>query len=72
MIGIYPRALNENHFQIPALILGEGVDPVVYEKIATQPDILATVIDLSGIDKPNYLIRHILFLVIKNRICLCV
>jgi len=37
-------------FHIPALILGADVNPSVYTKIATQPDLLATALDLIGID----------------------
>jgi len=60
-----------NHFQIPALILGEGVEPAVYNKIATQPDILATAIDLLGIDKPNYpIMGHSIFSDKKQNIAL--
>ena len=39
-----------NMFHIPALILGGGVKPLVYKKIVTQPDILATALDLLGLD----------------------
>jgi len=37
-------------FQIPALILGGGIEALKYEKIATQPDVLATALDLIGVD----------------------
>ena len=37
-------------FHIPALILGEGVKAKVYNKIASQPDVLATAIDYLGKD----------------------
>ncbi len=37
-------------FQIPGLILGDSVKPLVYEKITTQPDVLATALDLIGLD----------------------
>ncbi len=39
-----------NMFHIPGLILGEGIKPMVYDKIATQPDVLATALDLIGLD----------------------
>ncbi len=37
-------------FHIPAMILGDGIEPFVYDKIATQPDVLATALDLIGLD----------------------
>ena len=37
-------------FHIPALILGEGVKAKVYNKIVSQPDVLATAIDYLGRD----------------------
>jgi phosphoglycerol transferase MdoB-like AlkP superfamily enzyme len=39
-----------NMFHIPALILGEGVEPREYTKLASQPDVLATAIDYLGKD----------------------
>lgn len=60
-----------NRFHIPALILGEGIPPGKYEKIATQPDILATSLDLIGIDKLNYPIQgHSIFSDKKQNIAL--
>ncbi len=43
-----------NMFHIPALILGGGVKPKIYDNIVSQPDILATALDLMGIDNLNY------------------
>ncbi len=37
-------------FHIPGLILGENVEPLVYDKVSTQPDVLATALDLIGLD----------------------
>jgi phosphoglycerol transferase MdoB-like AlkP superfamily enzyme len=39
-----------NMFHIPALILGEGVEPKEYSKLASQPDVLATALDYLGKD----------------------
>ncbi len=39
-----------NMFHIPALILGDGVKPQEYNKLASQPDVLATAIDYLGKD----------------------
>ena len=37
-------------FRIPALILGGGVTPARVERLVTQPDALATALDLLGLD----------------------
>jgi arylsulfatase A-like enzyme len=37
-------------FHIPALILGEGVEPKVYDNLVSQPDVLATALDYLGKD----------------------
>ncbi|MDQ7084896.1 MAG: LTA synthase family protein [Sulfurovum sp.] len=37
-------------FHIPALIIAEGVEPKVYDTLVSQPDILATALDLLGKD----------------------
>ncbi len=37
-------------FQIPALILGGNITPQTYDYIASQPDVLATALDLIGLD----------------------
>lgn len=39
-----------NMFHIPALIMGDGIKPQEYNKISTQPDILATALDYLGED----------------------
>jgi len=39
-----------NMFHIPALILGEGVEPKVYDDLVSQPDVLATALDYLGKD----------------------
>jgi phosphoglycerol transferase MdoB-like AlkP superfamily enzyme len=39
-----------NMFHIPALILGEGVETRAYNKLVSQPDVLATAIDYLGKD----------------------
>jgi len=48
-------------FHIPGIILGEGVEPLVYENIATQPDILATALDLLGGDFSYPIMGHSIF-----------
>jgi len=39
-----------NMFHIPGLILGGSISPVVINTLSTQPDLLATAFDLTGID----------------------
>ncbi len=39
-----------NRFNIPVLFLGDGIEPLKYHRLATQPDVLATALDLMGLD----------------------
>ncbi|PHS41745.1 MAG: sulfatase [Sulfurovum sp.] len=39
-----------NMFRIPALIIGEGIAPKIYDELISQPDVLATALDLMGKD----------------------
>ena len=39
-----------NMFHIPGFVIGGGIEPQIYEGIVTQPDVLATALDLIGID----------------------
>jgi len=48
-------------FQIPAVILGENIKPLEYNKIATQPDVLATALDLIGLDLTYPIMGHSIF-----------
>ncbi len=48
-------------FQIPGLILGNGINPLVYEKLASQPDVLATILDLAGIEGNVPIMGHSIF-----------
>ena len=50
-----------NMFHIPGLILGDGVTPKVYEKLSTQPDVLATALDLLGMDLHYPIMGHSIF-----------
>ncbi len=43
-----------NMFRIPGLILGDGVEPKAVERLTMQPDVLATALDLIGIDSMQY------------------
>jgi phosphoglycerol transferase MdoB-like AlkP superfamily enzyme len=48
-------------FQIPGLILAENIQPLVYENITTQPDVLATTLDLMGISANIPIMGHSIF-----------
>ena len=57
-------------FQIPALILGEDVKPLSYDKLTTQPDVLATALDLIGLDLKYPIMGHSIFSDKKQNITL--
>jgi len=48
-------------FQIPAVILGKSIKPMLYDKVSTQPDVLATALDLIGIDLQYPIMGHSIF-----------
>lgn len=50
-----------NMFQIPGLILGANIKPMVYDTISTQPDLLATALDLMGIERKIPVMGHSIF-----------
>jgi len=50
-----------NMFHIPALIIGEGVKPKLYNKLASQPDVLATALDYLGKDFSYPILGHSIF-----------
>ena len=57
-------------FHVPAFILGGNIKPLVYDKIATQPDALATVLDLMGVDGTRPIMGHSIFSDKKQNISL--
>lgn len=57
-------------FHIPALIIGADVKPLVYDKISTQPDVLATALDLIGLDFTHPIMGHSIFSDKKQNISL--
>ena len=57
-------------FHIPAMILGDGVEPMVYDKISSQPDVLATALDLIGLDLKYPIMGHSIFSDKKQNISL--
>ena len=50
-----------NMFHIPALILGKDIKPYIYDKLATQPDLLATILDLAGIEGRYPIMGHSIY-----------
>lgn len=48
-------------YHIPGLILGGGIKPQVHDKISTQPDIIATTLDLMGINFTYPILGHSIF-----------
>ena len=48
-------------FHIPAIILGSDIKPKVYEKLSTQPDVLATALDLMGLDLTYPIMGHSIY-----------
>lgn len=48
-------------FQIPGVIVVDGMSPQVYDSIATQPDVLATALDLIGIDLAYPILGHSIY-----------
>ncbi len=48
-------------YHIPGMILGGGIEPKVIETLTTQPDILATALDLTGQDLTYPILGHSVF-----------
>ncbi len=48
-------------FHIPSLIIGEEIEPKVYDDLTSQPDILATAIDYLGKDFKYPILGHSIF-----------
>ena len=57
-------------FHVPALILGSDVKAMTYDKLATQPDVLATALDLIGLDLTYPIMGHSIFSDKKQNIAL--
>jgi arylsulfatase A-like enzyme len=57
-------------FHVPAIILGDGIQPLTYDKITTQPDVLATALDLLGLDLKYPIMGHSIFSDKKQNISL--
>ncbi len=50
-----------NMFHIPGIILGSDIKPHIYDGVSTQPDVLATALDLIGIDLEYPILGHSIF-----------
>lgn len=50
-----------NMFHIPALIISDGIKPQKIDTLSTQPDVLATALDLVGVDLTYPVLGHSLF-----------
>ena len=48
-------------FKIPAIIVTEGITPLMYHQLASQPDVLATALDLLGLDLTYPILGHTIF-----------
>ena len=55
-------------FHIPGMILGGGIQPKEVEQMTTQPDALATALDLTGIDLSYPILGKSIFSDTKNEI----
>ena len=54
------------NYRIFGLILGGGIEPLRYDRITTQMDVIATAIDLLGVDFIHPIIGHSIFTAGKN------
>jgi phosphoglycerol transferase MdoB-like AlkP superfamily enzyme len=50
-----------NRFNVPVLLLGDGIEPLKYHQLTTQPDVLATALDLMGLDFNDPTVGHSIF-----------
>ncbi len=59
-----------NMFHIPALIVADGLQPQKFDRLSTQPDVLATALDMIGIDLTYPILGHSVFSDKKQEIAL--
>jgi len=59
-----------NMFHIPALIISEGIKPQKFDALATQPDVLATALDLIGVDLTYPVLGHSIYSNAKREVSL--
>jgi phosphoglycerol transferase MdoB-like AlkP superfamily enzyme len=48
-------------FHIPGLILGGGIEPMRHDELASQPEVLATALDLLGLELEHPVLGHSIF-----------
>ncbi|HEX5329159.1 LTA synthase family protein [Sulfuricurvum sp.] len=59
-----------NMFHIPALIISDGVKAQKYGTLATQPDVLATALDMIGVDLTYPILGHSIYSDKKQEVAL--
>lgn len=59
-----------NMFHIPALIIADGLKPQKFDRLSTQPDVLATALDLIGIDLTYPILGHSIYSDAKQEMAL--
>lgn len=59
-----------NMFHIPALIISEGVKPQKFDTLSTQPDVLATALDMIGVNLTYPVLGHSIYSDKKQQIAL--
>lgn len=57
-------------FHIPALIVADGITPQTYNKLTSQPDVLATALDMIGLDLSYPILGHSIFSPDKEEVVL--
>jgi len=50
-----------NMFHIPALIIADGLKPQKFDRLSTQPDVLATALDLIGVNLAYPILGHSIY-----------
>ncbi len=55
-----------DNYRIFGLILGGGVEPLRYDRVTTQMDVMATAVDLLGVDFIHPIIGRSIFTPLKN------
>lgn len=59
-----------NMFHIPALIIADGLKPQKFNTLATQPEVLATALDLIGVNFTYPILGHSIFSDAKKEVSL--
>jgi phosphoglycerol transferase MdoB-like AlkP superfamily enzyme len=59
-----------NMFHIPALIIADGVKPQTFDTLSTQPDVLATALDMIGVNLTYPILGHSLYSDMKKEVAL--